>query len=151
MKIMPGYVYGQVLHTETHVSSVDLFDVSYDAEKTEVKTAIAEATQSIWQKIQPVDDPFVDELPYARRQVVLFVIHYPIYHPFVKENPPLLGVVQVVLSNEVIRAQIKKNARQLIITTVIFWFLGGFGSLLLTRLIVRPIRVLVDGAKIIGK
>jgi len=150
MKNMPGYVFGHVLNPQTKAGTVEFFNKAYDEEKTEIKSTIEGLTNSLWSKIEPAGDPRVEELPYPKRDVVLFVIYYPIYHPFIKENPPLLGVVQIVLSNEVISERIRKNARQLLITTVGFWFLGGLGSFFLSRLIVGPIRVLVNGAQIIG-
>jgi sigma-B regulation protein RsbU (phosphoserine phosphatase) len=151
LKDMPGYVFGHVLNPQTRTGTVEFFAKSYTDEKKEIKETIQAVTDSLWSKLSPYNDPFVDELSYQKRNVILFVIYYPVYHPFVKVDPPLLGVVQIVLSNEVISERIKKNARQLLITTIGFWLLGGFGSFLLSRVIVRPIRVLVDGAKIIGE
>ncbi|MDH4261632.1 MAG: SpoIIE family protein phosphatase [Spirochaetia bacterium] len=151
MRNMPGYVLGHVLNPKTKVATVEFINKSYSDEKAYIEKTINQVTESIWTNLSKSNEPHLDQLDYQKRDVKLFVIYYPIYHPFIKQDPPLLGVVQIVLSNEVISERIKKNARQLIITTIGFWFLGGFGSFFLSRLIVRPIRVLVDGAKIIGE
>jgi len=148
---MSGYVYGQVLNPEGHSTRVEMFDKAYAEEKIQVKKVIEKSTSDIWGRLKGKNEVFVDEVKYKAHNVNFFVIQYPIYHPFIKVKSPLLGVVQVVFTDAVIIQRVKKNAQQLLLITIGFWLLGGIGAIFLSRLIVKPIRILVDGAKIIGE
>lgn len=151
MKSIPGYVYGQVINPGTQKTMVEMFDPNFSKGGQELKTLLEPVTNDVLKNIKTIHEPVVNEKPYPQKGILLFVIHYPVYHPYIKKNPPLLGVVEIVLSNMVIRERIKQNAQQLLITTIVFWLIGGAGSILLSRFIVRPIKILADGARVIGE
>lgn len=152
---IPGFVYGQIVNAQTKVPIVQLFaqDLENLAEKKDVVTELIRAnTEEVW------DHPFDTESPKAHLKTgkvpgettTLYNFYYPAYHPFILKDRPLLGMVQVTISNEYIQRRIKKSAIDLSITAILFWVLGGVGSILLSRLIVRPINILVKGAQIVG-
>lgn len=68
-------------------------------------------------------------------------------HPFQERN---LGAVVVGMSDSVIREEIYNLTRYIITFSLGFLFLGILGALVLSGIIIRPVRVLSKGAEIIG-
>jgi sigma-B regulation protein RsbU (phosphoserine phosphatase) len=151
MKNMPGYVYGKVMNPVTKAVKVDMFEEKYSEEKDAVTRTVEAINDEVFNEIKGINDTLIKEVEYKKRDVKFFIISYPIYHPFIKKDPPVLGIVQTVVSNEVITEKVKKNTRNLAYTTIVFWLIGGVGAILLARFIVKPINILVAGAKIVGE
>ena len=73
-----------------------------------------------------------------------------ILHPFIAKDPPALGSVALIFSDEFASSLFTKNLINLSIAGLIFWVLGTAGSLALSWLVVKPITKLSEGAKIVG-
>lgn len=81
---------------------------------------------------------------------IYYVFHYPAYRPFLSKNIPIIAMSQIVVSDEPIRKAFQKNIYLILIAALIFWAVGIIGSVLLSGVIVKPISILFEGAKIIG-
>ena len=62
-----------------------------------------------------------------------------ILHPFIAKDPPALGSVALIFSDEFASSLFTKNLINLSIAGLIFWVLGTAGSLALSWLVVKPI------------
>jgi len=77
--------------------------------------------------------------------------HKAVFHPFVKINPPLLAIAQVAVTDDYIKKSIRESLIELMLVGAVF-FVGALGAaFLLSRFIVRPVKVLSRGADEVGK
>ncbi len=155
MKEIPGFVYGQIINAQTKNTIVQLFadDLANLAKnKEKVDQILKERTDQVWNHSFATENPKskVEPLAVEGTNITLYNFYYPAFHPFILENRPLLGMVQIVISNEYIQQRTRKSAIELSLTAIAFWVLGGLGSVLLSRLIVKPINILAEGAQIVG-
>lgn len=80
-----------------------------------------------------------------------YIFHYPVYRPFMHRDIPVIAMAQIVLSDKEIRNAFKNNIYLILISAAVFWGIGIIGSLILSGVIVKPINILFEGARIIGK
>ena len=95
--------------------------------------------------IQVYDDAFP-----TNKAVNLISFFRPMYDPYNKENKGLIGIMQLSFSDEFIQKAVRKNLYNLLLAGGIFWLIGTLGSLLLAQIIVRPIKILSEGAEQVG-
>ena len=151
---LEGFVYARVINAETKSNLVQSYNSA-------INKGVHKKLDKLWDKvIKPIfgkvsytqkDKVWLDKIKHPEQKGSnLLLFHIGIYHPFSLKNQELLGFVQIVFSDQFVQAKIKKNRINLLILGAIFWVVGIIASLLLGLLIVRPIRILSQGAKIVG-
>ena len=145
----PGFVYGQVINNANNRPYVELYKPEYNDYKNKLLDVVSKANVELFNNIENLskNEPTEQEITVPDVNNSFFNIYFPVYHPFIFKNPPLMGVVEIVFSDEVVRETIKKSAQRLIMVGIVFWIVGGFGSFFLSRFIVQPVNKLLVGAK----
>ncbi len=72
----------------------------------------------------------------------------PIMHPVYKKNRT--GTVRLGFSDKIIRDEIKRITRTIMISAVLFLLIAIIGALMSSRMIIRPVQILSKGASIIA-
>ncbi|MFO1527535.1 MAG: SpoIIE family protein phosphatase [Turneriella sp.] len=95
--------------------------------------------------VKPVIKPFLGD-----KNVNIQYFHKAVFHPFVKVNPPLLAVAQVAVTDDYINRSIRESLIELVIVGSVFFFFAMLAAYLLSRFIVKPVKVLSKGAEAVG-
>ena len=148
-----GFVYGRVIESQEKINIVELYHQDY-SKRSSIFNPIWERVLKLkWEQMsQKTKNKVLYEkilLP-GGDGARLLIFHLPLYHPFISVNPPLLGIVQLAFSDSFIKKAIAKNQLSLLVLGIIFWIIGIFASILMAQLIVKPINILSEGAKIVG-
>ncbi|MDH5721419.1 MAG: SpoIIE family protein phosphatase [Spirochaetia bacterium] len=150
---MTGYVYAAILRVETKKPAAKRYHKDYKNIEKDLESIWQAKSKELWEdykkekkEINRKETPFP-----GKKKVNLEIFHKAIYHPFIKPNPPLLGMVQISISDEFIQNAVEKNRNTLIYTGLAFWIIGILGALILSQLIVKPIKILSEGARIVGE
>ena len=151
LKNKPGFVYGRAIGNARKRNIVELFSDQYN-DKKEIFASTIELNEEFWKRTDEMEKGIIDvsEIQIKGEAGSFFNIYLPVYNQFIPDSPPL-GVVHIIISDEVIRKSIEKNIQGLILSGVLFWLIGGFGTYLLSSAIVKPINRLVSGAKKVGE
>jgi len=88
-----------------------------------------------------VEKPFLKD-----SKVKIQYFHKAVFHPFIKENPPLLAVAQVAVTDEYINRSIRESTIELTIVGAFFFLAALLAAYFLSRFIVKPVKVLSHGA-----
>ena len=151
---LEGFVYGRVVEFQGKTNIVELYNRNYTKHAKKLNPLWSKILTTKWDKVsyKNKDKVLYEEMLLPEGdQVELLMFHLPIYHPFISDNSPLLGIVQLVFSDEFIKKKIAENQLGLIILGSIFWIIGIIASVFMARLIVKPINILSEGAKIVGE
>jgi serine phosphatase RsbU (regulator of sigma subunit) len=76
--------------------------------------------------------------------------HKAVFHPFVKVNPPLLAVAQVAVTDDYINRSIRESWIELLVVGAIFFIFSFAAAFMLSRFIVKPVKILSRGAEEVG-
>ncbi len=146
MKTFPDFLYGRVYNAATQ-AEVPLNTMGDDLK--DIKPLLEETAKEMTTGKPEDKSTFHAKLLNGNRSIYIF--QKPIYHPFITENPPLLGFAQIALSNELIQEQTREKINRLVLVMLIFLAISAAGSMLQAEFIVKPIKVLTLGAQEIGK
>ncbi len=92
------------------------------------------------------------EKPYlGDKSVKIQYFHKAVFHPFVKVNPPLLAVAQVAVTDEYINRSIRESWIELGVVGSGFFVFAMIAAYLLSRFIVKPVKVLSKGSEEVSK
>ncbi|HRP69439.1 MAG TPA: HAMP domain-containing protein, partial [Turneriella sp.] len=86
----------------------------------------------------------------GNKNIKIQYFHKAVFHPFIKENPPLLAVAQVAVTDEYINKSIRESFIELAIVGALFFLAALIAAYLLSRFIVKPVKVLSHGADEVG-
>lgn len=84
------------------------------------------------------------------KNVKIQYFHKAVFHPFVKVNPPLLAVAQVAVTDEYINRSIRESWIELAVVGSGFFLFALIAAYLLSRFVVKPVKVLSKGAAEVG-
>ncbi|MDH5717708.1 MAG: SpoIIE family protein phosphatase [Spirochaetia bacterium] len=149
-----GFVYGTILNADTKNPAAKIYVEPYDKEEKVLSNIWQNASKDLWEQFKKKETKEIikKQFPYPEKaKINIDVFHQAVYHPFIKPNPPLLGIVQIAFSDEFIQKTVEKNRNALVYTGLLFWGIGILGALLLSHFIVKPIKQLSEGAKIVGE
>ncbi len=151
---LEGFVYGRVIDSQSKTNIIELYNQNYIKQAKNLNPLWNKTVETKWNEVnhKKKDEVLYEETPLPGRDgVELLMFHLPIYHPFISKNPPLLGIVQLAFSDEFINKKIAESQLGLLILGSIFLIVGIVASVLMARLIVKPINLLSQGAKVVGE
>ncbi len=155
LNTLDGFTYARVISGNNKVTIVESYDkrIKLDSQKT-LETTWRKELKPIWNNVtyeKRNNISKIDIINPVNKGTELFLFHAPIYHPFLTKKPQLMGLVQIAFSNEFINQKIADNRITLIILGIIFWIISFALSLILGTIITRPIKLLSEGAMIVGQ
>ncbi|MES0488777.1 MAG: SpoIIE family protein phosphatase [Leptospirales bacterium] len=152
LKKNPGYVYGRAINLRDKTVIYGLFGDQYQ-EKQEKYEDYLKLEDEFWELAETLekDQTNIVEFSVSDESEKYYAISYPVFRPFAGDDPPRDGIVQVIISDAIIRDTIRRNVQGLIIASVLFWIVGGLGTYLLSSFIVKPLASLLIGAKKVGE
>ena len=148
----PGYVFGRAVNLKRKTTIYGLFGEKYQ-ENSEKYDDYLKLDEEFWELAETLeqDETNITEFSVAGESEKYYAISYPVFRPFSGENPPRDGIVQLIISDALIRDSIRKNIQGLIIASILFWVFGGLGTYFLSSFIVKPLATLLLGAKKVGE
>lgn len=151
---LKGFVYGTVVSYTTGAPITQIYAEAYREQSEELGKLWPQKRKDIWQRFdsQRPAEIIREQMPLPpENNYQLDTYFLPIYHPFITPNPPLLGMVEISFSDEFIQRIIRQNTVNLLIAAGIFWIIGILGAFILSTYIVKPVRILSQGAAIVGE
>jgi len=153
VKDLEGLEYGAVFGRVVNYTIAEVFPSAKKVEQDKLKPFFAKYLKNAITKLKKKKNfeatLEVKDHP-TKNGVKLYIFQRGIFNLLVKKDPPLLGIVQLSFSNEFITQKISSLRSTLILIGAAFWLLGVVGALFMANLIVKPIRKLSEGAKIVG-
>ncbi len=166
---IPGFVFARVLRSDTkrkigqnfflkkeqtpkQVAAGKLPENVYKkAEREAMLKVFDPLAKGLWSKIKKDASPILMKKAFPGKDgAQLYIFHLAVRHPFIEKKPPLMAMVQLAISDEVISDAIAKNRNKILIGAAIFLVIGVLVSLFLAAYIVRPIRILSNSAEQVG-
>lgn len=151
---LPGFTIGAVYVPPKKNSLINRSGKELGEKQKDVERDGIETVRSHWETIvsspvalgHRIEKPFLGD-----RSVKVQYFHRAVFHPFVKVNPPLLGVAQVAVTDEYINRSIRDSLIELLIVGGIFFVAALVAAYLLSRFIVKPVKILSKGAREVEK
>ena len=137
----PSYVYGRAVHLGRKELIIGLFGEKYQ-DKSDKYDERLKLDEKFWKEANSLEQDTIKVVEFSMpgESEKYFSITYPVFRPFVFRNPPRIGLVQVIISDAIIRESIRNNITGLILASVIFWVVGGLGTYFLSSYIVKPLK-----------
>ncbi len=151
---LEGFIFARVVEAKNKSTIVASYKIKDEKEKENLVPLWDKLLDPKWKKVsyKTSSQIIFDRVPYLNKEGIdILAFHLPIYHPFSAKKDILLGIVQVAFSDEFIKQKIASNRLALILLGGAFWLIGILASLFMTYLIVKPIRILSQGAKTVGE
>lgn len=114
--------------------------------KTGQRVAVNSSVATTPEIVKTITKPFLGD-----KDVNVQYFHKAVFHPFVKVNPPLLAIAQVAVTDDYIKKSIRESLIELTIVGLGFFICALGAAFLLSRFIVRPVKILSHGAGEVGK
>ncbi|MCX7633198.1 MAG: PP2C family protein-serine/threonine phosphatase [Turneriella sp.] len=152
---LPGFTLGAVYVPPQKTVLINRIGKELDErQQKEIERAALETVRAHWDAIVSTPPALGHRLetPFSgKTDASLLYFHRAVFHPFVKVNPPLLAVAQVAITDQYIRQSVRQSLLELLIVGGIF-FLGALvAAYLLSRFVVKPVKILSRGAEEVGK
>lgn len=151
---LPGFTIGAVYVPPKKNLLINRTGKDLSERQKEVESDALETVRAHWDSIiaSPVALGHRLEKPFlGNSEVQIIYFHRAVFHPFVKVNPPLLAVAQVAVTDEYIKKSIRASLIELLIVGGIFFLAALIAAYLLSRFIVKPVKILSKGAAEVGK
>lgn len=152
---LPGFAIGTVFVPPKKVPLISRVGATVTNKQKEIERDALETVRAAWDAtvalpsgsvIKPVVKQFLGD-----KDVKVQYFHKAVFHPFVKVNPPLLAIAQVAVTDDYINRSIRESLIELVIVGSVFFVFAFFAAFLLSRFIVKPVKVLSQGAEAVGK
>lgn len=118
---------------------------STPSKKGEKPVPVNSAVATTPELVKIVEKPFLSD-----KNIKVQYFHKAVLHPFVKVNPPLLAVAQVAVTDDYINRSIRESFIELAVVGAGFFLFALIAAYLLSRFIVKPVKVLSKGAAEVG-
>ena len=146
----PGFVYGRVLRSSLNENIAELVSKKYKEDFQALIKGISLNQQMVDEAHKSESNIKFIEFAIPGKNEKFFSFIKPVYNPFGEPRTKILGVMEITYSDRVIRDAVQESLMGFILTTIVFLIIGGVGTYFLSSVIVKPIKSLFDGAKIIG-
>ena len=152
---LPGFAVGTVFVPPKKVPLISRVGATMTEKQKDIERDALETVRAAWDAtvalpsgsvIKPVVKQFLGD-----KDVKVQYFHKAVFHPFVKVNPPLLAIAQVAVTDDYINRSIRESLIELVIVGSVFFVFAFFAAFLLSRFIVKPVKVLSQGAEAVGK
>ncbi len=140
---LSGFVYAAAYGAETKNVILSRSGKAFANQAKETETGMQALVKENWQAI--VATGLTANIPAMKAPSGissngLRYYHKAAYHPFARENPPLLAVVQIAVSDENLQKAIRRGGIEVVIACTGIFFLGGIAAFYLAGFIIRLVR-----------
>jgi len=152
---LPGFAIGSVYTPAQKTALISRIGKSLSEKQKEIERDALDTVRAAWDTvttpgegatiIKATEKPFL-----GNKGIHIQYFHKPVFHPFVKVNPPLLAVAQVAVTDEYINRSIRESWIELAAVGLIFFVFAMVAAYFLSRFIVKPVKILSQGAHDVG-
>lgn len=151
---LPGFAVGAVYTPAKKSPLISRVGKNLTEKQKDIERDGLEVARAEWDAAtapgQVVIKPFVKQF-LGDNDIKIQYFHKAVFHPFVKVNPPLLAVTQVAVTDDYINRSIRESLIELLIVGAGFFAFSFLAAYLLSRFVVKPVKVLSRGAEEVGK
>lgn len=155
---LPGFAIGAVYTPAKKAPLISRIGKSLSDKQKDIERDGLESVRAEWEAatapgsgaasvlVKPLTKQFLGD-----NDVKIQYFHKAVFHPFVKVNPPLLAVAQVAVTDDYINRSIRESLIELSMVGAIFFVFAFAAAFILSRFVVKPVKVLSRGAEEVGK
>lgn len=151
---LPGFTIGAVYLPKSKTPLINRIGKELGERQKDIERDALETVRTEWDKTVGSTSKIVIPLTkifLGDSDVKIQYFHKAVFHPFVKVNPPLLAVAQVAVTDEYINRSIRNSMIELAIVASVFFVLAFGAAFVLSRFVVKPVKILSKGAEEVGK